>query len=211
MMVGIGAQQLLSQEATEGKTVLKQMEVVRTYRSTTPIKLVPPDMYGAVASPYPSTIAVSDLAGGFTLKAKVTLHGLTHPSPEHLRLALSSPGGLWMVLMSGMGGTTAVSGLEMTLDDAAANRLPQGTPLTSGTFRPACDPDENVFPWGLYPNGPVRCTFQHLEQAASSGEWRLWAHDEAGPYTGQVASGWDLELTARTTVRVKKKKKKRKH
>lgn len=57
-VLGLGVRQIVRLDAVQGQAVLKQEEVGRTYRRTTPIRLGPPRMYGVVAAgPYPSTQA----------------------------------------------------------------------------------------------------------------------------------------------------------
>ena len=67
----------------------------------------------------------------------VTLNNLSHTFPDDIDILLVGPQGQNAIIMSDVGGGTDVVDITLTLDDDAANALPDGTVLTSGTFRPA--------------------------------------------------------------------------
>src|ERR1051326_3636025 len=62
------------------------------------------------AGTYPSTIAVSGLAGQVVGKLTVALRGFSHPFPSDVDVLLVGPTGQSLILMSDVGGTTGVSG-----------------------------------------------------------------------------------------------------
>src|SRR5205807_7399524 len=86
-------------------------------------------------SPYPSTIYVSGLLGTIT-RVTVTLNQLTHTYPDDIDVLLVAPDGQKSLLMSSVGGVTPVTGITLTLDDAATVSLPQSGRLVTGTFKP---------------------------------------------------------------------------
>ena len=164
------------------------------------------------ASPYPSRIFVTGLGGTIT-KVTVSLNGLTTTAPDHFDLLLVGPGGQKFQFMGDAGGTNAISGVNLTLDDAAANPLPDSTILTSGTFRPTSytgDPD--VFP-APAPAGPYNPaapegagTFANVfNSIVPNGTWSLYAIEDQGNGGNTTLTGWSLTFTlapAATTTAV---------
>jgi hypothetical protein len=113
-----------------------------TYSNTTPI-IINDD---AIASPYPSSITVSNL-GGVVIKSVVTLTNLSHQSLHDVDVLLMSPSAQDVLLMSHVG-TPAVSASHITLtfDDAAANGLTNSGAVSSGTNKPTAYPPATLFP-----------------------------------------------------------------
>ena len=89
----------------------------------------------AIASPYPSSVTVSNL-GGVIIKATVTLTNLNHASPADVNALVMSPAGADTVLMSHAGAQHAVKNVTLKFDDAAAAYLSQTNQLVSGTNKP---------------------------------------------------------------------------
>ena len=72
------------------------------------------------AQPYPSNITVSGLTGTLS-KVTAALNGVSHAVPVDLDILLAGPvPGTNLVLLSDAGGTSAVTGRNVVLDDAAA-------------------------------------------------------------------------------------------
>src|SRR6266540_3572554 len=67
---------------------------------------------GAPASPYPSTISVSQITGA-VVNVSVSLNDVSHVFPDDLDVLLVGPGGQVM-LMSDAGGGNSVSGVDLT-------------------------------------------------------------------------------------------------
>ena len=164
-----------------------------------------------VATPYPSRIFVTGLGGTIT-KVTVSLNGLTTTAPDHFDLLLVGPGGQKFLFMGDAGGTNAISGVNLVLDDAAASPLPDSTTLTSGTFRPTSytlDPD--VFP-APAPAGPYNPaapegagTFALFNGIVPNGTWSLYAVEDQGNGGNTTLTGWSLTFTlapAATTTSV---------
>jgi hypothetical protein len=84
-------------------------------------------------------ITASGIAAGSISSVTVTLNNLTHARPDDIEILLVSPWGAKLVVLADAGGaSTPVSGVNLTLDDAAANLVPDAGPMISGTFRPTC-------------------------------------------------------------------------
>ena len=77
------------------------------------------------STPYPSPIAVSGL-GTTAYLCSVTLQSLSHTWPDDIDILLAGPlgGTSNAIIMSDVGGSTAASGVSLTLKDAAAASLP---------------------------------------------------------------------------------------
>jgi hypothetical protein len=126
------------------------------------------------ASPYPSTINVSGLAGTIT-DLNVSLLGVTHTFPRDIDVLLIGPNGNSIELMTDVGGDSSVSGVNLVFDDSAANSLTPDGVLASGTYRPS-DPDDPSFTgepdvWPLAPAGPYGKTLSGFN--GSSPKWGL--------------------------------------
>lgn len=98
----------------------------------------------AIASPYPSSIVVTN-AGGVIIKSVVTLTNLYHGFTKDIEALVVSPAGQDTLLMSHAGNGSA-SKVTLTFDDAATNSLPSSGVLTTGTNKPTAYPPTTVFP-----------------------------------------------------------------
>ncbi len=149
------------------------------------------------ATPYPSTIAVSGLAGTVT-KATVTLHNATHQYPDQLDILLVSPGGQSVILMSDAG--YFYYGLytsTLTFDDDAPGPLPEsfGQQIFSGTYKPTnYGGGADSFP-SPAPGEPYGAALSIFDGIRPNGDWRLYVvDDEPAAYDGIIAGGWSLSL-----------------
>ncbi len=160
-----------------------------------------PNSINGSGSPYPTRVNVSGLAGTVQ-KVTVSLNGFSHQFPDDVDLMLTGPNGRSLVLLSDVGGSNAVSGLNLTLDSTAASALPDSTALTSGTFRPtdfeagtdtfaSPAPTANVFSASTTTLGSA---FNNIDP---NGLWTLWvANDNAGVQGGgSLSGGWCLNFT----------------
>jgi hypothetical protein len=115
---------------------------------------------------------------------------------------LVGPSGQTFVFMGDAGGTGAVSGVNLTLDDAAPTALPDGGPLVSGTFRPASYVDDSdIFP-APAPAGPYgqagpqgATTFALFNGIVPNGTWSLYAVEDTGDALNTSLTGWSLTFT----------------
>ena len=147
------------------------------------------------AAPYPSTIAVSGVAG-VVADLDVRLTGLDHDWPSDIDVLLVGPGGQTALVMSDVGAGMSVSGVTLTLDDEAADRLPDAARLTTGTFRPTnakgFEGDDDNFP-APAPAHDGRSALSAFDGTNPNGTWRLFVRDDVRDDTGSLA-GWSLEI-----------------
>jgi uncharacterized delta-60 repeat protein len=99
----------------------------------------------AVASPYPSTINISNLVGT-VLKATITLTNVIHASPADIDALLVSPAQQTTLFMAHAGGQNSISNVTITFDDGASTVLPQAGQIISGTNKPSAYLPVPVFP-----------------------------------------------------------------
>src|SRR5205823_2023247 len=104
------------------------------------------------SSPYPSNITVSGLAGNIS-KLTLTLTGLSHTFPDDIDMLLVAPNGANLHFFSDSCGSSAISGLNITMDDAAATLLPDAGPCSSTSYRPGNPSAGDTFP-APAPAGP---------------------------------------------------------
>ena len=148
------------------------------------------------ATPYPSNITVSGLTGPVT-KVTAALNGLSHTTPVDLDVLLTAPAPATnLILLSDVGGTSPVTGLNLVFDDAAPTGVP--TPLVSGTFKPT-DDDSDVADQAFPPPAPTpsaATTMATFNGSPPNGMWSLWVVDDASGDSGTIAGGWCLTVTA---------------
>jgi subtilisin-like proprotein convertase family protein len=150
------------------------------------------------ASPYPSTINVSGLAGTIT-DLNVSLLGVTHTFPRDIDVLLIGPNGNSIELMTDVGGDSSVSGVNLVFDDSAANSLTPDGVLASGTYRPS-DPDDPSFTgepdvWPLAPAGPYGKTLSGFNGSSPNGDYNLYVVDDLSGDAGSFSGGWSITLT----------------
>ena len=163
-----------------------------------------------VGNPYPSKITVSGMTGAVS-NIKVTINSYRHTWPDDVGMLLVAPNGAKMVIWSDVGGANGVSGLNISLDDAAASYLSDAGMLSSGTFKPTSVGDDDMFPLTGATPPPSTCeTAGSCPQAAPAGtatfasvfngidpngEWRLYTTDCCGGDTGAIEGGWSITIT----------------
>jgi subtilisin-like proprotein convertase family protein len=151
------------------------------------------------ATPYPSSITVAGLTGTIA-KVTATLNGFGHAFPDDVDVLLVAPGGQRMLLLSDAGGGGAVSNLTLTFDDAAPSALPDGGPLSSGTWKPsAYEPASDTFPSPAPPE-PYGTTLSVFAGTDPNGTWSLYVRDDFSGGAGSLAGGWSLAITTSTPV-----------
>ena len=152
-----------------------------------------------VASPYPSGISVSGMAGPVTT-VQVVLNNVTHSTLGDLDVMVVSPAGTNLVVMSDAGDVnslTFASNATLTFDDAASGPLPQSGSVPTGSYQPTNGPGlgADAFP----APAPVPSSQTTLAGAFSginpNGTWNLYIVDDATGDIGQLAGGWSLVIT----------------
>ena len=181
------------------------VQFCNTATITTPFFFEP-----GTASPYPSTITVSGLAGTIT-DVNITLLDLTtqgdnNSPPQHwaedLDVLVSAPSGTGVVLMSDAGGNNDVSSgpvvnADLIFDQQAANQLPADTgPLFSGTFRPVDDDDDvadGPDQWDAPAPAPGGSSLSVFNGQSPNGTWSLWITDDVQQGTATF-TGWCVDI-----------------
>jgi subtilisin-like proprotein convertase family protein len=156
------------------------------------------------ASPYPSNIPVSGLAGNIT-KVTVSLTGISHTFPDDIDMLLVAPNGANLHFWSDSCGSSAISNLNITMDDAAATLLPDTGPCSSTTYRPGNPNAGDTFP-SPAPAGPYNepttvgtatfaTAFNGLTPAQANGTWSLYITDDLSGDGGSISGGWSLNIS----------------
>jgi len=166
-----------------------------------------PSTAGA-ATPYPSNIFVTGL--GNIGAVTVTLNDISSSDIAQTDLLLVGPTGAAIVPFAAVGDGSTISGVKVTLDDAAASLIPGGSPLVSGSFKPTSITGSTnlVFPAPAptitTPNyaatdgsATLTSTFQGT---AANGTWALYAMDNAGSGAATIGGGWCLNITPAVTA-----------
>ncbi|HUR99397.1 MAG TPA: hypothetical protein VMZ26_15130, partial [Pyrinomonadaceae bacterium] len=163
--------------------------IVSVFSSSGPITI--PE--GGPATPYPSTINVSNIPMQ-AAKVTVKLNSLTHTFPSDIDIMLVGPQGQTAVIMSDVGSSTPVTGITLTLDDDAMIPMPLGT-LMTGTYKPTNSGIGDVFP-APAPANNGSAVLSVFNGTNPNGEWRLYVFDDVGLDAGTIAAGWTLSITA---------------
>jgi len=151
-----------------------------------------------VADPYPSQRIIQAFNQGTILDVNLVLRGFQHTHPADVDVRLSR-GLLNRTVMSDVGSGDNVNLITLTLDDEAANALPDEDQLTSGRFKPNNFEDEHpegdVFPQVASTN--PNSALSGFDGFNPNGTWQLRVRDDEGSDCGQLAQGWSLIIKAR--------------
>ena len=151
------------------------------------------------ATPYPSNITISGLAGTVA-DVNVSLFGFTHANPDDVDILLVGPAGQKMILLFGCWWHCNISGVNLVLDDSAANSLSDNGLLTSGTFKPTnFGSGSDTFP-SPAPAGPYGSLLSVFQGTNPNGMWSLYVVDDANPRSGSFAGGWSLTFALANTA-----------
>ncbi len=145
------------------------------------------------ANPYPSDIQIAGLTGLVT-GVTVNLENFSHSSPDDADILLVAPNGRRIVLMSDVGGNTAVNNLSLTLSDTAPAFLPNNSQLTSGIFKPTNFDDTDTFPAPAPQGPPSGAMLGAFYGINPNGAWSLYVVDDNGDNAGTIAGGWNLDI-----------------
>ena len=145
------------------------------------------------ASVYPSEINVIGQSGLVT-GVQVNLTNFSHTSPDDVDLVLAAPNGNKVVLMSDVGGTNAVTNLNLVFDDAAAASLPDSTAISSGTYKPTDFEPGDTFPAPAPAGAPIGKMLSAFNGINPNGNWQLYLVDDTGANAGSIAGGWSISV-----------------
>jgi VCBS repeat-containing protein len=176
-------------------SMLEERAVPTVYTSTVPIQ-IPATGTAGIASPYPSTISISDQTGKVVTNLTATLTGLTHTNTQDLDILLVAPDGTNIYLMSDLGDLNGCVNVNLTFDDAATSTIGSG-PVVSGTYQPenidGGDPD--TIPGA--PATPASTMLKSFNGVSANGNWDLRVVDDSGGDVGMMSGGWSLDMTTR--------------
>ncbi len=170
-----------------GPTPIPACPLSYTYSNYAPIVMndfvEPPNVSG----PSTTSIQVPDvhLINSVTVK----LLGINQNHPDDVDVMLVGPSGENAIIMSDVGGSTPVAGVDLTLDDRAPSALPNEGSLVSGFFQPTNIGGGDLF-YGPVPSGGSSLSVFNGTQ--SDGRWSLWAVDDTSSNVGSLARGWEI-------------------
>ena len=165
-----------------------------------PDAIVLPLLESGPGSVYPSDIVISGLTSS-VYKVTVTLRNINHDYPDDIDVILVGPRGQTVYLMSDCGLDNALVDVSLTLDDDAAQALPDSDPqIVSGTYKPT---NYGTASDGFAPPAPPPPYTTNLSVFRGSdpnGVWSLYMMDDqpenATPQSppGFLADGWTMTL-----------------
>jgi hypothetical protein len=148
-----------------------------------------------IATPYPSTITVIGLEGPIT-KVVVQFNGYSHAVLMMWTCCWLDPG-VTAIVMSDVGDSSAVAGINLTLDDGAASPLADAGPLASGTFQPTNVSAGDTFPSPApVPSGGSALSV--FNGTNPNGIWSLYVVDDSSGSAGSFGGGWALIIQGPT-------------
>lgn len=208
--VAVDAKGKKHKKAKKPKFTTVRRQVTQVFSGPDPITIPAdaPNSDEGPADPYPATIEVSGLPNGTITDVNLILNHLTHDFPEDIDILLSSGDGRHALVMSDAGDNDDVVDINLVLDDEAAEPLPEGERMTSGSFRPTND---SSFPDTFAPPAPLltgSVALSAFDGGDPNGTWHLWVMDNKAGSVGDLA-GWALEITAEVDEKVKHKKHKK--
>ena len=145
------------------------------------------------ATPYPSSIVVTGQPP-YLCTVTVNINGFTHTYPSDVDVLLARPSGSNALILSDVGGGTAVTGLTFQLSDAASTPLPSVGPLASGPYKPTNYGAGDTFPVPApAPTGGSALSI--FRGTNPNGSWNLWVDDQFSPDGGSIG-GWCVSVVS---------------
>lgn len=193
---------LASGRTSASSRILNDDGVLLAFNSA-PITL--PD-FGA-ATPSPSSVTVSTTSPDVITSVEVTLYNFYHHSLDDVDVLLVGPTGAASLLMSDVGGSNSVDGINLTFSPVAAASLPDDAQVASGTWLPTNWFTED--PWGqpnnddfgaVAPSGPYNADLSVFNGSNPNGVWRLFVKDDASVAAGKIFDGWSLTIETQSST-----------
>ncbi len=150
-----------------------------------------------IANPYPSVINVAGLPTSIR-RANVQLSNINHTFPDDIDMLLVGPDGQNALIMSDVGSGTDLVNVTLTLDDTAANSLPDAGPVVSGTFQPTNIGTGDTFQ-GPAPAPLGSSTLSVFNGTNPNGPWNLYVVDDVGGDVGGMTR-WDVNFVLEPTL-----------
>jgi|HubBroStandDraft_1064217.scaffolds.fasta_scaffold00113_18 predicted outer membrane repeat protein len=162
-----------------------------------------PSTAGA-ATPYPSNIFVTDLSGNVGA-VTVNLNNISSSNIQQTDFLLVGPTGAEIIPFASVGDGSAVSGVNITLDDTASGLIPVGSPLTTGSYKPTSITGSTSLVFPAPAPTVVAADYAATDGAATltsqfggtspNGTWALYATDNSGNGASTIGSGWCVNIT----------------
>jgi large repetitive protein len=150
------------------------------------------------ADPYPSTIKVSGFKS--VTDVNVTIRFANHSHPDDLDVLLVGPTGRTAILWSDAGGTNAITGTTLTLDEEAQVFLPDSGQISAQRYKTS-NYQVGEDNWPDAPQESGNRLLSTFDGTNPTGEWKLYVFDDTQqPDTGDrngsgtFANGWALEI-----------------
>jgi hypothetical protein len=170
---------------------------------------------GGTSTPYGTSIVVSGMTQPVQ-DVRLTLFGLTQAVPDDLDVLLVGPQGESFAAFAYAGGASGLSGVTLTLEDAASVHLADGGPIAEGVnYKPTACGQVLEFPAPApplpYPHAACTdsgqgSTFANVFAGAdANGTWTLYVrdHGSAGVAAFGAAGslgGWGIQLLTPTAA-----------
>ncbi len=151
------------------------------------------------SAPYPITFDVTNLVGSI-FNVSLEMRGFSNSAPINLDALLVSPDGIPVMVMSGGGGTTPVSGLDLIFSDAGAD-LTTINPLVSGTYHPV-NVTKRLLPAPAPQSGYQTRLAAFTSEATVNGTWSLYLNDLTYGDFGKVTGGFFLTIVTKPAIQV---------
>jgi subtilisin-like proprotein convertase family protein len=176
-------------DSAPSATFLFVTQSVNLFCNATPISIPS----SGAATPYPSNITVAGF-GSTISDVNVHLYDMNHTWPDDIDILLVGPQGQNLIIMSDAGGSNDLINVDLVLDDAAANSLPDSTQIVSGSYKPTNYGTGDTFP-APAPAPSAETLLAIFNGTNPNGAWSLYVVDDAGGDLGNINGGWCLEIT----------------
>ena len=179
--------------------------VTKTFNNGNIIRIPADQISGGTfgeADPFPSTINVSGFKS--LTDVNVTIRFANHTHPDDLDVLLVGPTGRTAILWSDAGGTNAVTGTTLTLDDEAQIFLPDSGQIGAQSYKTS-NYEVGVDNWPDAPEENGNRLLSAFDGTNPTGAWQLYVYDDTQqPDTGDrngsgtFANGWALQIRGTT-------------
>ncbi|MFN7937796.1 MAG: S-layer homology domain-containing protein [Bryobacteraceae bacterium] len=189
-----------------GVTLFGQITYFTGSPTTIPIGGTPP-----IQSSPNRPVTVSGFFGKVS-KLTVTLTNMS-VVPENLDVMLVAPDGKKLVFLSDSGNSSAVSGMTLTFDDAAANQAPAagGAWVNGSTYRPVNNGSGDSFGAGVTydattesasgtANAGATGTLALFNGINPNGTWSLYVVSDTSEAAERTVGAWFITITPTTTT-----------
>ncbi|MBK7433389.1 MAG: M36 family metallopeptidase [Chitinophagaceae bacterium] len=177
---------------------LTAMEGAGTQTITASGAITIPSASSGPASPYPANLTVSGLPTSGVTVQSVSLIGINHTWSGDLDIAVQSPTGTNVMLLSDVGGSADFINNTLIFNDAAPGLFTTPPAAnTTGTYKPTNTVGPDNFPGGPagVPANPTLATFTGV----FNGIWKLYVYDQAAGDGGSISGGYSITFTAPST------------